>query len=96
LILILGLFIVGFFTLCFICFDIDENEIIADEQLNDGVDSCRSKLNKQCEDDCLLTHEQLDNVVPIEMDPQNGMMDISFLLLIFVTYLRVNVNNCHF
>ncbi|XP_062161992.1 protein FAR-RED IMPAIRED RESPONSE 1-like [Alnus glutinosa] len=48
----------------------DENEIIGDEQLNDGVDSC-SKLNKQCEDDCLLRHEQLDDVVPIEMDPQN-------------------------
>ncbi|XP_062152243.1 protein FAR-RED IMPAIRED RESPONSE 1-like [Alnus glutinosa] len=49
----------------------DENEIIEDEQLNDGVDSCCSKLNKQCEDDCLLRHEQLDDVVPIEMDPQN-------------------------
>ncbi|XP_062172023.1 protein FAR-RED IMPAIRED RESPONSE 1-like [Alnus glutinosa] len=49
----------------------DENEIIGDEQLNDGVDSCCSKLNKQCGDDCLLTHEQLDDVVPIEMDPQN-------------------------
>jgi hypothetical protein len=33
-------------------------------------------LNSLCEDDCLLTHEQLDDVVPIEMDPQNGMMDI--------------------
>jgi hypothetical protein len=70
------LFIVGFFTLCFICFDVDENEIIGDEQLNDGVDSCCSKFNKQCEDDCLLRHEQLDDVVPIEMDPQNGMIGI--------------------
>jgi hypothetical protein len=32
-------------------------------------------LNSLCEDDCLLIHKQLD-VVPIEMDPQNGMMGI--------------------
>jgi hypothetical protein len=33
-------------------------------------------LNSLCEDDCLLRHEQLDDVVPIEMDPQNGMIGI--------------------
>lgn len=45
----------------------------------------------QCEDDCSLTHDQLDDVVPIEMDPQNSMLGTSCLLLIFETYLRVNV-----
>jgi hypothetical protein len=42
-------------------------------------------LISQHEDDCLLTHIELDDVVPIEMDPQNGMLDTSCLLLIFVT-----------
>jgi hypothetical protein len=55
------------------------------------MDLSQTALISQCEDDYSLTHEQLDEVVPIEMDPQNGMLGISFLLLIFVTYLRVNV-----
>jgi hypothetical protein len=38
-----------------------------------------------------LTHEQVDDVVPIEMDPQNGMLVVSCLLLISITYLKVNV-----
>jgi hypothetical protein len=37
------LFIVGFFTLCFIRFDIDGNETVADEQLKDSLVNSRSK-----------------------------------------------------
>jgi hypothetical protein len=48
-------------------------------------------LISQHEDDFSLTHIELDDVVPIEMDPQNSMLDTSCLLLIFVIYLRVNV-----
>jgi hypothetical protein len=55
------------------------------------MDFSQPALISQCENNCSLTHEQLDDVVPIEMDPQNGMLSISFLLLIFVTYLLVNV-----
>jgi len=44
-------------------------------------------LISQCEDNCSLTHIELYDVVPIEMDPQNGMLGTSCLLLIFVTYL---------
>jgi hypothetical protein len=47
-------------------------------------------LISQCKDECSLTHEQVDDV-PIEMDPQNGMLVVSCLLLIFITYLKVNV-----
>jgi hypothetical protein len=57
---------------------------LLDELITTGLDS-------QYEDDCSLTHIELDDVVPIEMDPQNGMLGTSCLLLIFVTYLRVNV-----
>jgi hypothetical protein len=55
------------------------------------MDLSQSALISQCEDNWSLTHEQPDDVLPIEMDPQNGMLGISFLLLIFVTYLRVNI-----
>jgi hypothetical protein len=55
------------------------------------MDLSQLNLISQCEDDCSLTHIELDDVVPIEMDPQNGMLGTSCLLLIFVTYLRVNV-----
>lgn len=55
------------------------------------MDLSQLDLISQCEDDCLLTHEQLDDVMPIDMDPQNGMLGISCLPFIFVTYLRLNV-----
>jgi hypothetical protein len=57
------------------------------------MDLSQLALISQCEDKCSLTHEQVDDVdnVPIEMDPQNGMLVVSCLLLIFVTYLKVNV-----
>jgi hypothetical protein len=55
------------------------------------VDLSKLPLISQCEDNCSLTHEQFNDVVSIEMDPKNGMLSLSFLLLIFVTYLRVNV-----
>jgi len=42
------LFIVGFFILCFIRFDIDENKIVADEQLKDILVNCRSKHKLNC------------------------------------------------
>jgi len=51
----------------------------------------QSPLISQCEDDCSLTHEQFNDVVPLEMDLKNGMLGLSFLFSIFVTYLRVNV-----
>lgn len=38
------LFIIDFFTLCFICFDTDGNETVANEQLkDDSLVNCRSK-----------------------------------------------------
>jgi hypothetical protein len=58
------------------------------------MDLSQLSLISQCEDECLLTREQVDDVddvVPIEMDPQNGMFVVSCLLLIFITYLKVNV-----
>jgi hypothetical protein len=55
------------------------------------MDLSQLDLISQCEDDCSLAHEQLDDVMPIEMDPQIGMLGTSCLLLSFVTYLRVNV-----
>jgi hypothetical protein len=55
------------------------------------MDFSQPALISQCENNCSLTHEQLDDVVPIETGPQNGMLSISFLLLIFVTYLLVTV-----
>jgi hypothetical protein len=55
------------------------------------MDLSQLPLISQCEDECLLTHEQVDDVVPIEMDPQNGMLVVSCLLLISITYLKVNV-----
>jgi hypothetical protein len=51
------------------------------------MDLSQSALISQCEDDYSLTHEQFDDVVPLEMDPQNGMLGLSFFLLNFVTYL---------
>jgi len=54
------------------------------------MDLSQLALISQCKDECSLTHEQVDDV-PIEMDPQNGMLVVSCLLLIFITYLKVNV-----
>jgi hypothetical protein len=51
------------------------------------MDLSQLDLISQCEDNCSLTHIELDDVVPIEIDPQNGMLGTSCLLLIFVTYL---------
>jgi hypothetical protein len=44
------LFIVGFFTLCFIRLNIDGNEIVANEQLKDSVGNCRTRLKLIDED----------------------------------------------
>jgi len=55
------------------------------------MDLSQLALISQCEDECSLTHEQDDDVVPIEMDHQNSMLVVSCLLLIFITYLRLNV-----
>ncbi len=55
------------------------------------MDLSQLDLISQHEDDCSLTHIELDDVVPIEMDPQNGMLVVSCLLLISITYLKVNV-----
>jgi hypothetical protein len=49
------------------------------------MDLSQLDLISQHEDDCSLTHIELNDVVPIEMDPQNGMLDTSCLPLIFVT-----------
>jgi hypothetical protein len=56
------LFIVGFFTLCFICFDIDENETVANEQLkDDSLVNCRSK------------HKLIDEEKKVK-EPKEGML----------------------
>jgi hypothetical protein len=55
------------------------------------MDLSQLPLISQCEDECSLTHEQVEDIVPIEMDPQNGMLVVSCLPLIFITYLKVNV-----
>jgi hypothetical protein len=55
------------------------------------MDLSQPALISQCEDERSLTHKQIDDVVPIEMDPQNGMLVVSCLLLIFITYFKVNV-----
>jgi hypothetical protein len=55
------------------------------------MDLSQPPLISQCEDDCSLTHEQFNDVAPLEIDLKNGMLGISFLLSIYVTYLRVNV-----
>jgi hypothetical protein len=55
------------------------------------MDLSQLPLISQCEDKCSLIHEKVDDVVPIEMDPQNGMLVVSCVLLIFITYLKVNV-----
>lgn len=44
-------------------------------------------LISHCEDECSLTHEQVEDIAPIEIDPQNGMLVVSCLPLIFITYL---------
>lgn len=49
------------------------------------MDLSELDLISQHEDDCSLTNIELDDVVPIKMDPQNGMLDTSCLPLIFVT-----------
>lgn len=49
------------------------------------MDLSQLDLISQHKYDCSLTHIELDDVVPIEMDPQNGMLDTSCLPLIFVT-----------
>jgi hypothetical protein len=54
------------------------------------MDFEQSALKLQCEDDCSLIHEQFD-VVPVQIGPENGLLSLEFLLLIFVTYPRVNV-----
>jgi hypothetical protein len=46
------------------------------------MDLLQLDLISQCEDDCSLTHKKLDDVAFIEMDPQNGMLGTSCLLLI--------------
>ncbi|XP_062176166.1 uncharacterized protein LOC133881252 [Alnus glutinosa] len=40
------------------------------------MDLSQLSLISQCEDECSLTHEQVDDVVPIEMDPQNDGNEI--------------------
>jgi hypothetical protein len=55
------------------------------------MDLSQLPLISLCEDECSLTNEQVDDVVPIQMDPQNGMLVVSCLLLISITYLKVNV-----
>jgi hypothetical protein len=56
------------------------------------MDFEQSALKSQCEEDCSLIHEQFDDVVPIQMDLENGILGLQFLLLIFVTYRsRVNI-----
>jgi hypothetical protein len=55
------------------------------------MDLSQLPLISQCEDECSLTQEQVDDIVPIEMDPRNDMLVVSCLLLISITYLKVNV-----
>jgi hypothetical protein len=55
------------------------------------MDFEQSALKSQCEYDCSLIHEQFDDVVLVQIGPENGILGLEFLLLIFVTYPRVNV-----
>jgi hypothetical protein len=56
------LFIARFFTLCFICFDTDGNEIVIDKQLkDDSLVNCRSK------------HKFIDKDKNVE-EPKEGML----------------------
>jgi hypothetical protein len=55
------LFIVGFFTLCFIRFDIDGNETVADKQLKDSLVNYRSK------------HKLIDEDKNVK-EPKDGML----------------------
>jgi hypothetical protein len=56
------LFIARFFTLCFICFDTDGNEIVTNKQLkDDSLVNCRSK------------HKFIDEDKNVE-EPKEGML----------------------
>jgi hypothetical protein len=56
------LFIIDFFTLCFICFDTDGNETVANEQLkDDSLVNCRSK------------HKLIDEEKNVK-EPKEGML----------------------
>jgi hypothetical protein len=41
------------------------------------MDLSQLPLTSQCEDECSLTHEEVEDVVPIEMDPQ-GCIQLSY------------------
>jgi hypothetical protein len=40
------------------------------------MDFEQSALKSQCQEDCSLIHEQFDDVVPIHMDLENGILGL--------------------
>ena len=52
-------------------------------------------LGNECEDNHSLTQLPIDDVLPLENDPQNGMLGILFVFLIFLQILmNVFIHSC--